>query len=58
VLDHIQDRPTEKPCVIVITAYQSLVGPVQSKADLVFLKPVSYSQLREIARALMPRIVA
>jgi DNA-binding response OmpR family regulator len=45
------DRLAET-CVIVATAHPQLADGVQGKADLVLLKPISFTQLRSLATRL------
>jgi CheY-like chemotaxis protein len=41
-----------KTCVIVATAHPQLADSVQGEADLVLLKPISFTQLRSLATRL------
>jgi CheY-like chemotaxis protein len=43
------DAHLAKTCVIVATAYPVLARKLKEKADLVLIKPVGYSQLRDLA---------
>lgn len=49
VLQHIRDDARlAKTRVIVVTAHPALSMGLEEKADLVLIKPVSFSQLREL----------
>jgi DNA-binding response OmpR family regulator len=43
------DVRLDETCVIVATAYPDLARKLEGEADLVLLKPVGYSQLRDLA---------
>jgi DNA-binding response OmpR family regulator len=43
------DVRLDETCVIVATAYPDLARKLEEEADLVLLKPVGYSQLRDLA---------
>ncbi|MFL7791702.1 MAG: PleD family two-component system response regulator [Anaerolineae bacterium] len=43
------DERLSKTCVIVATAHPQLADTVQGEADLVLLKPISFTQLRSLA---------
>jgi DNA-binding response OmpR family regulator len=44
------DARLAKTHVIVATAFPDLAAGLEEKADLVLIKPVSYSQLRDLAK--------
>jgi DNA-binding response OmpR family regulator len=44
------DAHLAETCVIVTTAYSYLVENLKEEADLVPIKPVGYSQLRDVAK--------
>lgn len=46
------DARLSKTCVIVATAHPQLADNVQGDADLVLLKPISFTQLRSLATRL------
>jgi DNA-binding response OmpR family regulator len=46
------DTRLSKTCVIVATAHPQLADNVQGEADLVLLKPISFTQLRGLATRL------
>ena len=53
ILRHIRDDPRlDKVNVIVATAYSHLAESLQSAADWVFFKPVSFGDLRDLAMRL------
>lgn len=54
ILDHIRaNEHFKKTSVIVTTADERLANEMHSKADLVLLKPISISQLRELAQRMI-----
>jgi CheY-like chemotaxis protein len=55
ILDEIRaDLRLEQTRVIVTTADPRMAELLQEKADLVLIKPISFSQLRDLARRLIP----
>ena len=53
ILAHIRsDDRLAETCVIVATAHPQLADGVQGEADLVLLKPISFTQLRSLAARL------
>lgn len=53
ILAHIRsDERLLKTCVIVATAHPQMADSVQGEADLVLLKPISFTQLRGLATRL------
>lgn len=53
ILEHIRADPRlEKVAVIVATAYPHLAESLHDAADWIFFKPVSFNQLRDLARRL------
>ena len=53
ILKHIRDDPRlAKVNVVVATAYSHLAESLQSAADWVFFKPVSFGDLRDLAARL------
>lgn len=46
------DKRLTDTCVIVATAHPQLADNVQGEADLVLLKPISFTQLRGLAKRL------
>ena len=53
ILDHIRTDPRlANTKVIVATAYGELAEPLKEKADVVLIKPVGFTQLRELAARL------
>jgi DNA-binding response OmpR family regulator len=46
------DERLAETCVIVATAHPRLADSVQGEADLVLLKPISFTQLRGLAMRL------
>jgi DNA-binding response OmpR family regulator len=50
VLQHIRNEPRlEGVNVIIATAYPHMAETLHEKADWIFFKPVSFSQLRDLA---------
>lgn len=57
ILKHIRvDQRSTETRVIVITGHPDLADSVRDRADLVLLKPVDVSQLRELTARLYPRV--
>jgi DNA-binding response OmpR family regulator len=55
ILHHIRaDARLAKTCVIIATAFPDLAVGLEEEADLVLVKPVSFSQLRDLATRLIP----
>ena len=53
VLEHIRSEPRlENVCVIIATAYPHMAEGLLEEADWVFFKPVSFTQLRDMAARL------
>ena len=53
ILQHIrQDEALQDCLVIVATADPSMADSLQGQADFVFIKPISFSQLKEMATRL------
>lgn len=48
------DERLAKTRVILATADPRMAGPLQEESDLVLLKPISFSQLRDLATRLRP----
>lgn len=46
------DARLAKTCVIVVTAYPDLAIGLEEKTDLLLIKPVSFTQLRDLATRL------
>jgi DNA-binding response OmpR family regulator len=42
------DARLERTCIIIATAFPDLAVGLEEKADLVLIKPVSFSQLRDL----------
>jgi chemosensory pili system protein ChpA (sensor histidine kinase/response regulator) len=56
VLKHIRNDPRLKDLrVIVVTADARFANALQFKAELVLLKPISFSQLSELAKRFTPK---
>lgn len=59
VLKHIRNDPRLKDLrVIVVTADARFADALQFKAELVLLKPISFSQLSELAKRFTPKLSA
>lgn len=55
ILKHIRSDPRfEKVRVIVVTADARFADTLQSDAELILLKPISFSQLSELAKRFAP----
>jgi DNA-binding response OmpR family regulator len=54
ILENIRSDPRfSKTHVILATAYAHLIQTAKDQSDLVLLKPVSYTQLRDLSRRLV-----
>jgi len=58
ILQHIRQDDTLRDClVIVATADPSMADSLREQADFVFIKPISFSQLKEMATRLRQTLV-